>query len=108
MGFSLRAAAQLGQLWSDFQSYAVELQNYFKDNIITTLEPLDVEADSAFDSSKGVLNIPNPILTNQIVSNDIIINSLTDSFENNSVVYSQNVSNEIYRLITRGRVAGFL
>jgi hypothetical protein len=106
--FSLPATAQLGQLWSDFQLYTVGLQEYFKDNIAATLQPMDSETASAIDASKGVLNIPNPIFVNQTLNNDILINSLSDSFENNSIIYAQDINSEIYRLITRGRVAAFL
>ncbi len=99
---------QLGQLWSDFQSYATELQDYFENNLEKTLQSVESEVDIALETSKGELNIPNPLNANQTISSEIIVNSWSDEFENNPVVYAQNVNNEINRFITRGRVGVFL
>ena len=100
--------SQLGQLWSDFQLYTTELQDYFIDNLDNTLQSVESEVDIALEASKGELNLPNPLAANQTISNEIIVNSWSDEFENNSVVYAQNVNSEINRLITRGRVGVFL
>ena len=100
--------SQLGRLWSDFQLYTTELQDYFIDNLESTLQSVESEVDIALETSKGELNIPNPLAANQAINNEIIVNSWSDEFENNSVVYAQNVNNEINRLITRGRVGVFL
>lgn len=100
--------SQLGQLWSDFQLYTTELQDYFVDNLKSSLQSVESEVDIALEASKGELNIPNPLAANRTISNEIIVNSWSDEFENNSVVYAQDVNNEINRLITRGRVGVFL
>ncbi|MDJ0799977.1 MAG: hypothetical protein QNJ51_24750 [Calothrix sp. MO_167.B12] len=106
--FSLPATAQLGRLWSDFRLYAEDLQNYLQDNLGQTLQSVESEADIAIETDEKVLNIPNPLGINQAINNEIIVNSLTDEFENNSLIYAQDINNEIYRFITRGRVAAFL
>jgi len=104
----LEETSQLGRLWSDFQLYTAELQDYFIDNLENTLQSVESEVDFALEASKGELNLPNPLAVNQTISNEIIVNSWSDEFENNPVVYAQNVNNEINRLITRGRVGVFL
>ncbi len=103
---TLPVMAQLGNVWSDFQSYAVDLQNYLKNNVSTTLQPLESETLTAIDDGTGEINIPNPIVSGQRVSEDITINSLSEIFENNSAIRSRLVRNEIDRFLTRGAVEG--
>ncbi len=99
---------QLGRLWSDFQLYTTELQDYLIDNLEKTLQSVESEVDIALEASKGELDIPNPLSANQTISNEIIVNSWSDEFENNPVVFAQDVNNEINRLITKARVGVFL
>jgi hypothetical protein len=104
----LPATAQLGKVWTDFQSYSTDLQNYLSNNVNDSLKPVEFQSQNAIDNAKGELNIPNPVDAGQIVSNDIFLNSLSDKFENNPVVRSTSVSNEINRLITRSSAASVL
>jgi hypothetical protein len=99
---------QVGEVWTDFQSYSVDLQNYLQNNLSENLKPVEPQTRSALTSATGELKIPNPITAGQRVRDDIFINSISDRFENNSVVRSNLVSNEINRLITRGAVSGLL
>ncbi|MDJ0735803.1 MAG: hypothetical protein QNJ47_17360 [Nostocaceae cyanobacterium] len=103
---TLPAMAQLGNVWTDFQSYAVDLQNYLQNNVSTTLQPLELETLTAIDDATGELNIPNPIVSGQRVTEDITINLLSEAFENNSAVRSRLVNNEMNRFITRSAVEG--
>jgi hypothetical protein len=100
--------AQVGEVWTDFQSYSVDLQNYLQNNLSENLKPVEPQTRSALTNATGELNIPNPITAGQRVRDDIFINSISDRFENNSAVRSNLVSNEINRLITRGAVSGLL
>jgi hypothetical protein len=104
------ATAQLGKVWTDFQSYSVDLQNYLKTSLSETLRPLDPQAETAIYNATGELNIPNPIIAGQIFRDQdkIMFNSVSDKFENNSTVRSVLVSNEINRLITRGSIESVL
>jgi hypothetical protein len=104
--FILPATAQLGKVWTDFQSYSVDLQNYLKTNLRETLQPIDSQAESAIYNATGDLNIPNPIAAGQGFRDQdkIMFNPPSDKFENNSTVRSALVSNEINRLITRGAI----
>jgi hypothetical protein len=104
----LPATAQLGKVWTDFQSYSTDLQNYLSNNVNDSLKPVEFQSQNAIDNAKGELNIPNPVDAGQIVSSDIFLNSLSDKFENNPVVRSNLVSNEINRLITRSSAASVL
>ncbi|MBD6616991.1 hypothetical protein FNW02_14415 [Komarekiella sp. 'clone 1'] len=104
----LPAMAQVGEVWTDFQSYSVDLQNYLQNNLSENLKPVEPQSRSAITNATGELNIPNPITAGQRIRDDIFINSISDRFENNSVVRSNLVSNEINRLITRGAVSGLL
>ncbi|MGI8499851.1 MAG: hypothetical protein ACR2LR_01740 [Hassallia sp.] len=104
----LPATAQLGKVWTDFQSYSTDLQNYLTNNVNDSLKPVEFQSQNAIDNAKGELNIPNPVDAGEKVSIDIFINSLSDKFENNPVVRSTSVSNEINRLITRSSAAGIL
>ncbi|MGF1672872.1 MAG: hypothetical protein ACFCUV_04205 [Rivularia sp. (in: cyanobacteria)] len=105
---TLPAIAQLGNVWSDFQNYAIDLQNYLQDNISDTLQPVDSETQTAINSFNGELNIPNPVAVRKSLNDDIIINSLSDNFENNSAVNAKLVGNEIDRLLTRSVAVGIL
>jgi hypothetical protein len=104
----LPATAQLGKVWTDFQSYSTDLQNYLTNNVNDTLKPVEFQSQNAIDNAKGELNIPNPIDAGEKVSIDIFLNSISDKFEKNPVVRSTLVSNEINRLITRSSAAGIL
>ncbi len=104
----LPATAQLGKVWTDFQSYSTDLQNYLSNNVNDSLKPVEFQSQNAIDNAKGELNIPNPVDAGEKVSIDIFLNSLSDKFENNPVVRSSLVSNEINRLITRSSAAGVL
>jgi hypothetical protein len=103
----LPATAQLGKVWTDFQSYSVDLQNYLRNNL-SDLRPLEIQTQNAVTSATGELNIPNPIFANEIISNDIFINSISSKFEDNSLLNSYLVSNDMNRYIIRGSIASFL
>ncbi|MBE9214369.1 hypothetical protein IQ247_17125 [Plectonema cf. radiosum LEGE 06105] len=105
---TLPATAQLGNVWTDFQNYAIDLQNYLKDNISDTLQPVESETQIAIDSFNGELNIPNPVAVRKSLNDDITINSLSDNFENNPAVNAKLVGNEIDRQLTRGIAVGIL
>jgi hypothetical protein len=103
----LPAMADLGQVWTDFQSYATDLQNYLRNNLTETLQPIEAEAQIAIDSSTGELNIPNPNAAVEIIRDGTIwYYTSADKFDNNSTVRANLVSNEINRLITRGAASG--
>ncbi|TFI55958.1 hypothetical protein BLD44_001050 [Mastigocladus laminosus UU774] len=105
----LPATANLGQVWTDFQSYATDLQNYLRNNLSETLQPIESEAQSAIDSSIGELNIPNPNAAGEIIRDGTIwYYTSGDKFDNNSTVRANLVSNEINRLITRGAASGLM
>ncbi|NDJ23839.1 hypothetical protein GS682_19770 [Nostoc sp. B(2019)] len=104
----LGETGQVGEVWTDFQSYSVDLQNYLQNNLSENLKPVEPQSRSAITTATGELNIPNPIIAGQRIRDDIFINSISDRFENNSVVRSNLVSNEINRLITRGAVSALL
>ncbi|MFN6485969.1 MULTISPECIES: hypothetical protein [unclassified Nostoc] len=103
----------LGQVWTDFQSYSTDLQNYLQYNLSDNLKPLEVQSQNALSSSKGELNIPNPVAAGQKVRDDLILysyssDSKSSRFENNSAVRGNLVSNELNRVITRGVAVGVL
>ncbi|MEH1910039.1 MAG: hypothetical protein V7L05_33985 [Nostoc sp.] len=103
----------LGQVWTDFQSYSTDLQNYLQYNLSDNLKPLEVQSQNALSGAKGELNIPNPVVAGQKVRDNLILySSSSDSkssrFENNSAVRGNLVSNELNRVITRGAAAGVL
>lgn len=105
---TLPAVAQLGNVWNDFQNYSIDLQNYLKDNLSDTLQPLESVAQTTINSFNGELNIPNPVAVRKSLNDEIIINSLSEKFENNSAVNAKSTSNEIDRKLTRGVVVGVL
>lgn len=103
----------LGQVWTDFQSYSTDLQNYLQYNLSDNLKPLEVQSQNALSGAKGELNIPNPVVAGQKVRDNLILyssssNSKSSRFENNSAVRGNLVSNELNRVITRGAAAGVL
>lgn len=102
--------SQLGSVWTDFQSYSVDLQNYLKTNLGDNLKPVEPQAQTAIYNATGDLNIPNPNTAGQSFrnQNQIMPDSNSDKFENNLTVRSALISNEINRSITRGAVDGFL
>jgi hypothetical protein len=104
----LPATAQLGKVWTDFQSYSTDLQNYLTNNVNDSLKPVEFQSQNAITGATGELTIPNPVEAGERVSTDIFLNSISDKFENNPVVRSSLVSNEINRLITRSSAAGVL
>ena len=105
---TLPAIAQIGNVWVDFQNYASDLQNYLTDNISDSLQPLDSEAQTAINSFNGELNIPNPVAVRRSLNDDITINSLSSTFENNPAVNAKLVGNEVDRKLTRGIAVGVL
>ncbi len=105
---AMPAIAQIGNVWVDFQNYAIDLQNYLKDNISETLQPVESETQTAIASFNGELNIPNPVAVRRSLNDDLIINSQSSSFENNPVVNAVAVGNEIDRTLTRGIAVGIL
>jgi hypothetical protein len=105
---ALPAMAQLGNVWTDFQSYSVDLQNYLRNNVNDTFRPLDIRTQSSLSNNSGELNIPDPLAAGKQVRDDIIINSISNKFENNAAVNGAGVSNEINRIATRGAVSGVI
>ncbi|MDH6084393.1 hypothetical protein [Umezakia ovalisporum] len=104
----LPATAQLGKVWTDFQLYSVDMQNYLRNNLSETLRPLEVRSQNALSNSTGELSIPNPIEAGKIFRQDILFNPVTDRFENNPVLHSNSVSNEMNRLITFGSIESIM
>lgn len=105
----------LGQVWTDFQSYSKDMQDYFQhNNLKDTLNPLEEgQSRIAIENAKGDLKIPNPVLAGQNIRDDLdkyYYNSDAKSsrFENNSAVRRILVSNELNRIITRGVAVGVL
>jgi hypothetical protein len=103
----LPVTAQLGRVWTDFQSYSVDLQNYLRSNI-NNVKPLEIQAQGAVTEATGELNIPNPVTASERIGNDIFLNSISSNFENNPLINGSLVSNEINRLIVRSSVMGLL
>ncbi|WP_413199065.1 hypothetical protein [Nostoc piscinale] len=104
----LPAMAQLGKVWTDFQYYSVDLQNYLRSNVNETFRPLDIRTQGALSNYSGELNLPDPVSAGKQVRSDIIINSISGRYENNSAVNGAGVSNEVNRVVTRGAVVGVL
>ncbi|MEH2045277.1 hypothetical protein [Nostoc sp.] len=105
----------LGQVWTDFQSYSQDMQDYFQhNNLKYTLNPLEQgQSQIAIESAKGDLKIPNPVAAGQKIRDDSINYSYNSDakssrFENNAAVRGNLVSNEINRIITRGVAVGVL
>jgi hypothetical protein len=104
---TLPATAQLGKVWTDFQSYSTDLQNHLRNNL-NELKPLQIQSQSAITSSTGELNIPDPVGAGEILGNDININLLSSNYETNPLINSTLFGNEINRLIFRGSAVGTL
>jgi hypothetical protein len=104
---SLPAKAQLGRVWTDFQSYSADLQNHLRNNL-NELKPLQIQSQSALTGATGELNIPNPIGAGETLGNDISINLLSSNYETNPLINSILFGNEINRLIFRSSAAGTL
>ncbi|MEH2453968.1 hypothetical protein [Nostoc sp.] len=109
----VQTGSGLGQVWTDFQSYSTDLQNYLQYNLSENLKPVEVQSQNALSNAKGELNIPNPIVAGQKVRDNLILyssnsDSRANRFENNSAVQGNLVSNELNRVITRGVAAGVL
>ncbi|WP_138499365.1 hypothetical protein [Nostoc sp. PA-18-2419] len=107
------STSQLGQVWTDFQSYSTDLQNYFQYNLSDNLKPVEVQSQNALNTAKGELNIPDPVTAGKKVRDDLILyssnsDSKSNRFENNAAVRGNLISNELNRVITRGSVAGVL
>ncbi|MEH2182692.1 hypothetical protein [Nostoc sp.] len=105
----------LGQVWTDFQSYSQDMQDYFQhNNLKNTLNPLEQgQSQIAIESAKGDLKIPNPVAAGQKIRDDSINYSYNSDakssrFENNAAVRGNLVSNELNRIITRGVAVGVL
>lgn len=103
---TLPVLASLGDVWTNFQYYGTDLQNYLKANIPDTLKPLEPQTQTAISNSTGSLKIPNPNTAGNTVNQQITQYSLSDKFENNSAVHGVMVRNKIDRQITRGSVEG--
>ncbi|MDZ7966444.1 MAG: hypothetical protein RM368_15950 [Nostoc sp. DedSLP03] len=105
----------LGQVLTDFQSYSQDMQDYFQhNNLKDTLNPLEQsQSQTAINSAKGDLKIPNPVAAGQTIRDDSINYSYNSDakssrFENNAAVRGNLVSNELNRIITRGVAVGVL
>ncbi|MEH2090208.1 hypothetical protein [Nostoc sp.] len=104
----------LGQVWTDFQSYSKDMQDYFQYNLKDTLTPLEQsQGRIAIENAKGDLKIPNPVAAGQKIRDDVINYSYNSDakssrFENNSAVRGNLVSSELNRVITRGVAVGIL
>ncbi|MDF5711469.1 MAG: hypothetical protein PUP90_28280 [Nostoc sp. S4] len=107
------STSQLGQVWTDFQSYSTDLQNYFQYNLSDSLKPVEVQSQNALNTAKGELNIPDPLTAGKKVRDDLILyssnsDSRSNRFENNSAVQGNLISNELNRVITRAAAEGLL
>lgn len=112
LGFScllvLPAMGQLGNAWTEFQFYSVDMQNYLLNNLSESLSPLEIRSQNALNNSTGELNIPNPVEAGKSFRQDIFFSPITDKFENNPVINSQAISDELNRLITRASVESIM
>lgn len=104
---TLPAKAQLGKVWTDFQSYSTDLQNHIRNNL-NELKPLQIQGQSAITGATGELNIPDPVGAGEILGNDININLLSSNYETNPLINSTVFGNEMNRLIFRSSAAGTL
>ena len=105
---ALPSFAQLARVWTDFQYYSVDLQNYIKSSLNETLSPLGVPTQTAITKATGGANLPNPIDVGQMLRQALVLNSQSDNFENNSAVRSQLITNQVNRLITLGSINSIL
>lgn len=105
---ALPAWADLGQVWTDFQSYSGDLQNYLRNNFNKTFNPLNTPVQINFVNAQGDIVVPNPVTLNENVYNALTLYSRSDRFENNSAVFSSMTGDEIDRLMTLGSVTANL
>lgn len=105
---ALPSFGQLARVWTDFQYYSVDLQNYLKSSLNETLSPLGVPTQTAITKATGGANLPNPIDVGQMLRQALVLNSQSDNFENNSAVRSQLITNQVNRLITLGSINSIL
>lgn len=103
---TLPAAAQLGRVWTEFQVYSVDMQNYLLNNLSASLNPLEIRTQNALTAATGEANIPNPIAAEKSFNQDILFNSVINKFENNPIIQGNAITQEINRLITRSAVEG--
>lgn len=101
-------AMAIGEVWTDFQSYAEDLRDYLSSTVPNSLAPLDYESVAEIDSSLGDLSIPDPVVAGKNVSEDAIAKSISSTFENNPAIQGTISRNEIQRQITRGAAEGVL
>lgn len=105
----LPAMAQLGNVWtSDFQYYAIDLQNYLRDSVAETSKPAEYETQNAITTSTGDLNLPDPVAAAKSIHDDVVQKSISGTFESNPSLEAMVASNEVNREITRGAVKGIL
>jgi hypothetical protein len=112
LGFSLLlivpAMAQLGKVWTEFQFYSVDMQNYLINNLSQSLNPGEIRGQNALNNATGEANIPNPVEAGRSFRQDIFFSPITDRFENNPVIYAEGISNELNRIITRAAVESIM
>jgi hypothetical protein len=101
-------AMAIGQVWTDFQSYAQDLRDYLSSTVPNTLAPLDYESVAEVDASLGDLSIPDPVVAGKNLSEDAIAKSISTNFENNPAIQGTISRNELNRQITRGAAEGVL
>ncbi|MEH2164735.1 MAG: hypothetical protein V7K38_27690 [Nostoc sp.] len=95
----------LGQVWTDFQSYSTDLQNYLQYNLSDTVE---AQNQNNLTNTRGELNIPNPVAAGKQVRDDSTLYSRSDKFENNAAVRGNLIGNELNRVVTRGAAESVL
>ncbi len=100
-------AEELGKVWGQFQAYMEDLQTYIAENIPESLKPLDNSTD-LLTEAQGELGISNPNQVRKNARDRITPESPADTFESNSVVRREGVSNELDRQITRATIDGEL
>jgi hypothetical protein len=100
----------LGYVFSDFDQYSKDFQNYLQYNVQGTFGQQDYITPFAIkNNSEPVLfNIPDPVAAGQEARDRIFDNFISNKFENNPVVNGARVSNEINRIVTRSSVTGVL
>ena len=105
---TLPVMAELGKVWNDFQYYSIDLQNYLRYNLSETLKPLESNTQNAFNNATGDLNVPNSVAAGKQVSDNIILYSISDKFDNNAALRGTSISREINRLLTRSSVESIM
>jgi hypothetical protein len=105
---TLPVMAELGKVWTDFQYYSTDFQNYLRYNLSETLKPLESNTQNAFNNATGDLNVPNSVAAGKQVSDNIILYSISDKFDNNAALRGTSISREINRLLTRSSVESIM